>query len=298
MRRASNGIGKVQSDKRNTMNVLFAIAAAGAFGVGDFLGGLAARKRPWLSVALTAQFSAFVLVTALAFVFSNWSMTTRTALWASLAGLSFAIGVSLLYRALGKGQMSRVAPITALFSISGPALFDLWNGRDPGMSALLGIVLAIPAIMLIGSNDEPTAGRDRGMTTTAVCAGLGLACFYICLEEAGSTGGLWTVVVARAVSFATIGLCLVIVNGLGKAFLPTVSNIAAAAGLLDGGATILVFLSTLAGPLAIAAAVSSFYPTVTILLALTILRENLSKKQKTGLCFAAISLFAILYPSI
>lgn len=276
------------------MNMVLAALAAVAFGTGDFLGGLAARGRHWLVVVFTAQLSAVAAAVTIASFDSRVDLSSPSLLWASLAGVSFAVGVGLLYKALGEGEMSRVAPLTALFAIAVPTLFDLLTGEPLGYSTLFGIALSIPAIMLIGNEGGARAGASFRLVLTAICAGLGLASFYICLKQTDPAGGLWLIVITRLVTCICAGVSILVVSRSHTTPIFPLSKNALAAGFLDGVATSLVLLATSLGPLSVAAALSSLYPVMTIFLALVILKERMSLSQKIGTALAGVSLVAIL----
>lgn len=277
------------------MNMVLATLAAIAFGTGDFLGGLAARDRHWLAVVFTAQLSAVVAVLAVAVLDSHIAISSASLGWSSLAGVGFAVGVGLLYKALGEGEMSRVAPLTALFAIAGPTVFGVFAGEKLEYSTLFGIALSIPAIMLIGNEGKSEGGGALRLVLTPICAGLGLASFYICLKNIDPADGLWVMVLTRLATCLCAGVCVLVESRSRTAAIMPLSKFALAAGLLDGVATSLVLLATKLGPLAIAATLSSLYPVVTIVLALVILRERMSLHQKVGTALAGVSLVAIVY---
>jgi drug/metabolite transporter (DMT)-like permease len=67
----------------------------------------------------------------------------------------------------------------------------------------------------------------------------------------------------------------------------------AAAGACDAGANMAFLLAARHGLLALAGVLTSLYPAVTVLLAITLLHEHTSAVQRVGLALAAASVVLI-----
>jgi uncharacterized membrane protein len=125
-------------------------------------------------------------------------------------------------------------------------------------------------------------------------AGGGFALLFIGLDRGGSGSGLWPVAGASVTELvAAVGLAA----GTGNVRLPAgrprwLSVITGAAGALG---TILYFLATHEGFLAVTAVLTSLYPAVTIVLARTVLGERLTVPRLAGLALAAacVALIAV-----
>jgi drug/metabolite transporter (DMT)-like permease len=125
-------------------------------------------------------------------------------------------------------------------------------------------------------------------------AGGGFALLFIGLDRAGSGSGLWPVA-AASVTELVAALALAAVTG--NVRLPAgrprwLSVMTGAAGALG---TILYFLATHEGFLAVTAVLTSLYPAVTIVLARTVLGERLTAPRLAGLALAAacVALIAV-----
>jgi drug/metabolite transporter (DMT)-like permease len=119
-------------------------------------------------------------------------------------------------------------------------------------------------------------------------AGAGFGALFIGLNRAGSGGGLWPVAAAQVAALAAV-------SGIG-AFTgnlhlpaPGARRLAAATGVAGGAGTILYFLATQAGLLAVTAVLTSLYPAVTIVAARLVLGERLTVLRIAGLGLAAAS---------
>lgn len=265
------------------MSALVASLAAVAFGTGDFLGGLAARGADWRRVVPTA-IGAGLPVLGLAAWGQALPAGPLALGWCGVAGAGFALGISLLYRALAEGRMTQVAPITAIVAIALPALVDVLNGKAVTAPLVLGLAAAsLSAALLsgLGGGWRETL-RDRAVLAAALASGLGLALFYIGLDRAEAAGGgIWAALLIRAIAFAATAAA----GLLGRARPGGAGGIrlALCAGLADGTANLLLMLAFAAGGLAETSAIVSLYPVATILLAVALLRERPSAAQTIGL---------------
>jgi len=125
-------------------------------------------------------------------------------------------------------------------------------------------------------------------------AGGGFALLFIGLDRAGSGSGLWPVAAASAAELvAAAGAAAVAGNvrlpGARPRWLAVITGAAGALG------TILYFLATHEGFLAVTAVLTSLYPAVTIVLARAVLGERLNRPRLAGLALAAacVALIAV-----
>jgi drug/metabolite transporter (DMT)-like permease len=145
---------------------------------------------------------------------------------------------------------------------------------------------------------EPETQGARGRPAAGVAAGLiaggGFALLFIGLDRAGSGSGLWPVATASVTELvAAVGAAAVTGNVRLPAGRPRwLSAITGAAGATG---TILYFLATHQGYLAVTAVLTSLYPAVTIVLARTVLGERLTAPRLAGLVLAAacVALIAV-----
>ena len=138
------------------------------------------------------------------------------------------------------------------------------------------------------------AGRPAAGVVLGLLAGAGFALLFIGLDRAGSGSGLWPVVAAAAGELAAALVAAVAVRSFalcgGRArLLAVITGAAGATG------TILFFLATHQGFLAVTAVLTSLYPAVTIVLARTVLGERLTALRLAGLGLAGVcvSLIAV-----
>ena len=276
--------------------VLLSVASAVSYGTADFLGGLATRRAVATAVVLVSQ-SVGLATLAVVLALTDRQVPPAADLgWGALAGLCGMVGLVLFYQALATGTMSVVAPVTAVVSAVVPVTFGLAIGERPGWLALAGIVVAVPAIVLLGWGGGGGPGEhrrvDRGALALSVGAGVGFGLFFVTLSRASSDAGLWPVLAARCASVASLML-LVSVRRSWTTVRPAATPLDAGAGILDTTANALYLLAVQRGLLSEVAVLSSLYPASTIVLARSVLHERLARLQWWGLALAGLAVVAI-----
>jgi drug/metabolite transporter (DMT)-like permease len=315
--------------------VVLALASAIGYGSSDFAAGLASRSAPVIQITLLASvISGVIVAAALPFAASPGPNAAALA-WGFGAGLGGTLGAFALYLGFRHAAFSVAGPLSAVASAGFSVLAGLLYGERPTTLALTGIVLALPAIVGVSvsagaeqaedgdaepeaghaepeaGHAEPEAGHaepqeaaaaGRQAATGRQAAGVvyGLlagACFallFIGLDQAGSDSGLWPVAAAAVGELAAALVAAVAVRSFtlcgGRARL-----LAVTAGAGGAAGTILFFLATHHGFLAVTAVLTSLYPAATIVLARTVLGERLTGLRLAGLGLAGlcVSLIAV-----
>lgn len=88
-----------------------ALAAALAYGLSDFVGGILSKTRSVWMVATASQTTA-AFATAVVALLAPGDPGSADFAWGAAAGVGGAIGISALYRGLSRGRMGVVAPIS------------------------------------------------------------------------------------------------------------------------------------------------------------------------------------------
>ena len=252
------------------------LASAGAWGAGDFAGGVAAKRAPALRVALVVQVVGAVVMGALALALRDPLPGRAAVAWAALAGASGAVGVSCLYTALASGRMGIAAPISGLVAAIIPvAVAIAWEGRPPRLVGI-GFLVALAGVMLVSA---PNAERPPArVLVLGVLAGVGFAGFLLAVSRAHDASLPWVLSIVRVAA----GLLLLSL-ALGRGVLVgNVPRVTAAAVVLDTLGNAFFLLATRAGRLDIAVVTSSLYPVATVLLARWTLKERLTRWQTAG----------------
>src|SRR5262245_28391482 len=274
------------------MAAILALSAAVAYGVGDFFGGVAAKRQPATVVVLWSHAAGLALMLALV-PLAGGEPTARALAVGGTAGLVGGGAVALFYRGLSVGTMSIVAPVAALLSAAVPVLWGLAAGERPSPTALVGIAVALGAIALVsrepGAAGAGREGRHWLPLALAVGAGVGFGLYFVTIGHAGTGVGVWPLVAARVASvslFATLGAVRVTSPPAppGSAAGPIL-----AAGLLDAGANVCFLVALHHGLMSVVAVLAALYPAGTVLLARYVLGERLSPLQRAGLGLAAVA---------
>lgn len=271
------------------MAALLALGAAVAYGVGDFLGGVASRRVPPTAVVLWSHVVGLALLAGLAPLLGG-DITPRAMAVGAVAGLAGGGGVALFYRALAVGSMTVVAPVAALLSAAVPVLAGLASGEHPTGAALGGIAVALAAVVLISrqGTDTGTTDRQGRALLLSLVAGLAFGLFFVAVDHAGHDAGIWPLVGARLASvslFAVLATAGVTASSLTR----RAAGAAVGCGVLDASANVLYVLALDHGLLSIVSVLTALYPASTVLLARYVLGERLTPVQRAGLGAAGLA---------
>ncbi|GAA4098410.1 hypothetical protein GCM10022214_73640 [Actinomadura miaoliensis] len=274
--------------------LLLALGSSLAYGCADFLGGLGARKAHVLRTVMVAA-PASLVVELLLWPVLGASFGTGVLVWGAASGVASAAAFTLLYRTLAIGPMNVLSPVTALVSAVLPVAVGLVQGEHLSAAGLVGLPLALVAVVLVSAGHGAASARPSGTALLlAFGAGAAIALQLIFLHQAPSGSGVAPLIVGRAVSSAlTLTAAAVMFRRLGEE--KPAYAVSAAAGMLDSIANLLFLLATRSGDLAIVAVIVALYPAGTVLLARGVLRERIARGQLAGLgtAAAAVSLLAL-----
>jgi drug/metabolite transporter (DMT)-like permease len=258
--------------------VLLALGASACWGVGDFLGGVSARRLRVLSVLAISQAAGFFAVALVALGAGGEFLGTEATLAAVGAGFAGALGLAGLYRGMAVGAIGVVAPISASAAAI-PVVVGIARGERPAAIQLVGVALALIGVVLVSSEHGQT-GRLAAGVPFALVAAAGFGAYFLFMDRASSDDAFWAVTVAR---FTASMLAVTAALFAGALRVPRTSlPILVAVGLFDVGANILLALAFNEGLVSIVSVLSSLYPVVTILLAVLVLHEHPGRAQVVG----------------
>jgi drug/metabolite transporter (DMT)-like permease len=283
--------------------VTLALISAVSFGASDYAAGLASRAASVLQVTLLAQLTSLTVALLVVPWFSPFRLSAAAAGWSAVAGVGGIFGALTLYLGFRHAAFSVASTLSATGSAALPVLAGLLYGERPSALAVVGIALALPAIVAISAGpaaagDAPSGqggavtGRRLAGIGYGLVAGAGFALFFIGLNRAGSGSGLWPVIVAEAVSLPVLVSCALPTGQLGLP--PSGSRLlSAATGATGAIGTTMYFVASQHGLLAVTAVITSLYPGGTILLARIRPGERLSAVRLVGLLLAGASVALI-----
>lgn len=274
------------------MAVLLALAAAAAYGLSDFVGGLFSRRTSAWPVAFLACSGALLGTIVLA-LFLPGTPSGADFAWGALAGLGSGTGSGFLYRGLAGGRMGVVAPISAVGAAVIPVAVGLATGDRPDALVWVGIVAALPGIWLVSR--EPESGADTagaGGIVDGLLAGTGFGVLFAALGQVPGDSGYWPVVVVQVASVLAI---VVVATGLRAAWVPRHRSElwGLFSGLLASAAVLAFLLANQRTLLSVAAVLTSLYPAVTVLLAVVVVREHVHRTQVAGLALCLVTVVCV-----
>lgn len=282
-------------DQAERVTVLLSVLAAVMYGSGDFCGGLATRRSAVTSVVIVSQLVGIVVVVpALALLGGRPDPASLG--WGVAGGLVGAVGVALFYGALARGTMSVVAPVTGVMATVVPVAAGLVLGERPGALVLVGVLLAVVAIVFVSAEggripSPRTLVANRGVTL-ALVAGAAFGLLFVLLSRTAAESGLWPLLSAR---IASVSGMVVVALLLRRPVVPArpAWGLVLLAGIGDMGANILFLLAQRSGLLVVASVLTDLYPAATVLLARVVLHERLAPVQLGGVVAAGAAVTLI-----
>jgi len=272
------------------LGIFLALTASISWGSGDFSGGFASRRFSQFQVLFLATLSSLGVLTLLAVLSGEGLPSASSTVYAVLAGISGALGLSALYTGLSKGKAALVAPVAGVLGAFVPMIIGIIKAGSPSSPQLIGFGLALVGIWLVARTNDADDPNKSGGLRLAVLAGIGFGGFLGLIALVDQDQVFAPLVLSKLAS-----ICIaVILLWSSKQSLPrlTSSPIALLSGFLDAGGNMLYLLATHFTRLDVVAVLASLYPAVTVLLSNILLKEKSSLKQWLGvlLCMAAIIL--------
>ncbi|WP_072691499.1 EamA family transporter [Rhodococcus marinonascens] len=284
---------------------MLALVAAIGYGVSDFVGGVASRRVAALRVVIVSYPLSLLIVFAIA-PFVGGTLTPSSLLWGAASGIAGGVAVWWFYLALASGPMSVVSPLTAVLVAGIPVLIGLALGERPGLIAFVGIVVALAAVVLVSrESPDETAGEVAGgrvlrftrtVALLTVGSGVAFALAFVALHEIGEEGGLWPLAISRASATAVVWL----VAFSSGHFVPPHGEplrLAVYVSFLDVLANAAMLYAFQGGLLSLVSVIGALYPAATVLLAMVMLGERVSRVQQAGMLLALASVGMIAVAS-
>ena len=211
--------------------------------------------------------------------------------WAAATGVAGVIGITSLYRGLAVGRMGVVAPTTGLIGAVIPVVVGFATEGIPPPAVQVGIAVALVAVVLVTRAPGHGDGRPSGIRW-ALTAGIAIGAFNVFVGQLSGAGAFGPLVVIRLIQTVILAVLIVAWRQpwrMERAIVPKLVGI----GLLDMAGNACFILAVQTGQLAIAAVLSSLYPVMTVLLAVTILRERVTRSHVVGIALTAVAIVLI-----
>lgn len=298
--------------------VVLALGAALLYGTADFFSGVAARRIAVLAATtINYAVATVVLVIVVLTVGGVWSPTAIAS--GVTAGLLAAVGFLTFTAALAAGPISLLTPLIALLSSAVPVVVALVLGDHLEPIAWVAVVVAILGSVLIGLERrvDTRSAKPRTLLFAAI-SGLAFGFATVALDLAPADAGMVAVFLDTTSGLVLLLMLVGLARGVPamrramavldahpvddeQATTPGAAPrgavppadprrrarlLAGAAGLLIGGANVLLMLALHEGSVAVVAVLVNLYPVATVLLAWIVLRERINAVQGTGVVLA------------
>lgn len=249
-----------------------------------------------MRVVLVSYPVALLLLIVIAVPFGG-QVGTLAVTWGLLSGVAQAFGVWWFYAALASGPISVVSPLTAILVAGIPVGVGLAVGERPGLIALVGVLLALAAVVLVSreaTDEDPTPHKfTPTVAWLTVGSGVAFGMNFVVLDQVPVEAELWPLVFGRLAATAIVLVAaaatanLVLERGVPL-------QLALFAAVLDTVANVATLLALQSSMLSLAGVLIALYPAATVLLAIVVLRERVTRWQTLGmlLALAAVGMIA------
>jgi drug/metabolite transporter (DMT)-like permease len=276
--------------------ILFGVFASIAWGASDFSGGLASRKTNAVLVIFIGEVVGMFILPIAAIFSQEKIMPWQDWLWCLAAGGVGVFALQMFYRALARGRMSETAVISGMTSAGVPVVAGAILEGLPGLSTIIGFVLALASVWLI-SQVQGEGGKTRlsfADIRLPLLAGLGFGLYFVFIHQGSNHQVFLPMIGSRTAGLLLLGTLLIT---QGKVKMPErqawpliILNFS-----MDLGGNVSYIVAGQLGRMDVSAVLASLYPGFTVLLAWLFLREKISTRQWLGILLAlgAIVLFTI-----
>jgi drug/metabolite transporter (DMT)-like permease len=234
-------------------------------------------------VVLVSQLVGMVLAFGLGILRGESAPLPADLFWSVLGGLAGGIGITSLYHGLAVGRMGVVAPVTGVLAALIPVGAGIVLEGVPSTLTMVGIVLAIVAVILVARVRDSSSGPSG--LRFAILAGVAIGAFSVFVAQISDGHAFGPLVLIRLVEAMLIGVVVLVTGAIWRPerrLLPAMAGV----GVLDMTGNGALILAVQGGSLAVAAVLSSLYPVMTVILAALFLRERVTATHAVGIALA------------
>lgn len=271
--------------------VVLGLLSAITWGAGDYGGGLLSRRIPLFGVVAVTQVVGMAFALVMAVVRGEPVPQGMDVAWSIGAGACGVVGMTSLYRGLAVGRMGVVAPVTGVVGASIPVVVGFAGEGVPSVQTVAGILVAMVAVVLV--TRAPGHGTDRPSGIRwALVAGVAIGGFNVCIGQLSGAGAFGPLVLIRLVQTSVILFLIVAWRQPWRIRRLDVARLGVV-GVLDMTGNVAFIMAAQLGALAVAAVLSSLYPVMTVLLALGLLRERVTRSHLAGIALTVVAIALI-----
>jgi len=280
--------------------IALAVAAMVSWGVADFLAKKAIDQIGYRASIVINQVVAFLPILLIAALF--FKLPSFTPLLASetvLAGATGVIGYIFLYRGLGNGNVSVVAPITASWSVITVLLAAFLFAEALTPLQIAGVVAVFIGVFFASTNlaefkkSIKTGGWSAG-AADALIAMVAWGISYALLKPITSAiGPVMALFLLKILAVAALLSWTGVTKTKISLPVKTIFLFLAMAGLLDFSAYLAFNFSLNTQYVSVVSAIVATAPAITIGLAYVFLKERVVRNQKLGIIAILVGLVLI-----
>ncbi len=280
------------------MPIVYASLAAALLGIDDFLAGIFGRRNEHpgsvMSMAVVSAGVGAVLAGLWVLAFGAEEFGLDDLGWSAAGGVFAAMARPLLYLGMERGPMTVFAPVMGVVGIVVPAVAAPLVGQSPGALEAVGLVAALPAVVLIVSEGRTPSWatlRSNEVFALAVLVGCLLGCSSICLGQVDEGAGAMPAFVLGLAAAAITPWFVRLVRPPAP-FERRLVGEGAVLGVVEIAAVVLFTTAYQIGNVAVVSALLGFAPGVAIVLAVVLLNEKMQRMQIVGGGLAALAVVA------
>lgn len=240
---------------------------------------------------LATQLVALAIALPVAAVAREPVLTTQDIGLATFGGVAGSAGLAALYRGLSVGRMGVVAPLAGILTALIPVGAAIVLEGPPSLPVATGIVVALGSVVVVTRSDDGDADRPSGMIW-GLLAGVAFGLFVLAISQLSDGAVFSPLAIVRGVEAAVIAIAILVSRSEWRVPRATWWLIALI-GTLDMASNVAFLGASHAGPLTIAASLSSLYPVVTVVLAAIVLREQVTRARAIGIGLAGLAIALI-----
>ena len=270
--------------------------ASALLGCGDFLAGVGGRRsgHPGSAVAIAwvASLVGGVVAGVYVLIFQPDAFNLDDLLWTLAAILFFSLARPLLYLGMERGPMAIFAPVIGVVGLVVPAVVGPLTGQSLNGLELLGVLLAVPAVMLVvaeGRFPSIDTVRHSPALGLGVVTGALIGATSLCLSQIDPDAGAMPAFLVQAGAVVLIPIAARALRPMAP-LRADVLRFGLLVGFVDAGAIIGSVIAFQRGNVAVVAAIIGFAPAVTITLAWQVFGEKVWRWQWVGAGLATVSI--------
>jgi drug/metabolite transporter (DMT)-like permease len=272
--------------------ILLGALASVFIGFSDFLGRYGTRRSNAVTATSGAMLggavSALVALALIPSVFAG-----RDVVLGVSSGLLVGIALALLYEAMATSSAAVAGPLVALGAALIPLAWDVSRGNRPSGLVLVGVVVAIPSLLVVMYSPALKGTLRRGVGLSLMASVL-FGISFALVGEAGEDSGVWAPAGQRVTALVVM-LALATARGVPRLPPRPLLGPMLISGTCGSLAIVAFALGAQQGSLAAVAVSASMFPAVSATLAAVFDEDTLRWWQMIGILgvVGGISLMAL-----